>query len=163
MQDFSNKRKQTPGNAKVLFWEDRGWEGRTVPSDIHGAYLTGWLEAEETWCIITLTLSHCRQHQPEWLKLNIQCKKKCLPLRDSERLQRLISWCVNGASVKEPVPPASFSATVYAFQLPKQFNEELTVVTMCQMILWMNNCYFTGILLLLQWAGPGMDRVIAGY
>lgn len=73
--------------------------------------------------------------QLEWLRSNVQCKKKCLPLKDSEQLEQLSSWGVTRGKCRRACVPASSSATVYAFQLPQQFNEEPTVVTMCQTIL----------------------------
>lgn len=74
-------------------------------------------------------------YQLEWLKSNIQWKKKCLPLKDSEQRERLSSWVVTRGKCRRACAPASSSATVYAFQFPQWFNEEPTVVTMCQMIL----------------------------
>lgn len=91
--------------------------------------------------------------QLEWLKSNIQCKKKCLPLKDSEQLEQLCSWGVTGGKCRGAHAPASSSATVYAFQLPRQCNEEPTVVMMCQTTLWKNNHYFSGIWLHSQWGG----------
>lgn len=138
----SSRRWWTPGRAKAPFGED---EHGTVKRP------RGSSEAERT----------CRVHRSHLANDVVPAglaeaeRWTCLPLKDSERLERSSSCCVTRAKCTETRVPASSCATLYAFQLPRVFEEEPIVVSMCQTILWQKTSALVGFCCVPSGAGPG--------